>query len=221
MSVLAPSTRPTTPPLPSRVRAPARRTTTTAVPDEPSILSRIAAGEPGATEACIDQYGGLVWSLARRFCPTRELAEDAVQDAFVSVWKSSDRYDASQGSEVTFIATIARRRIIDRVRRSGKPMGHAPVEAAEGTAGDDTTPRLSAGMEQAEDVRAAVEALEELSADQQRVIQLSVLRGLSHQQIAEATGMPLGTVKTHLRRGLIRVRELLAEGHENRMGMAT
>lgn len=189
--------------------------------DEPSILIRIAAGEPNATEACIEQYGGLVWSLARRFCPTRELAEDAVQDAFVSVWKSADRYDPEQGSEVTFIATIARRRIIDRVRRSGKPVGTMPVDAADGAAPITDAGASGSSVEQSEEIKSAVQALNELSTDQQRVIQLSVLRGLSHQQIAEATGMPLGTVKTHLRRGLIRVRELLSEGHDNRMGVAT
>ncbi len=187
--------------------------------DEPSILSRVARGESGATEACIEQYGGLVWSLARRFCPTRELAEDAVQDAFVSVWKSADRFDPEQGSEVTFIATIARRRIIDRVRRSGKPVGTMPVDAADSVVSAPASTGTKA--EQSEEIQAAVRALNELSPDQQKVIQLSVLRGLSHQQIAESTGMPLGTVKTHLRRGLIRVRELLAEGHDKRMGVAT
>lgn len=173
-----------------------------------SILGRIAAGEAGATADCIAQYGGLVWSLARRLCPSHELAEDAVQDVFLAVWKSAGRFDPKQGSEVTFVATIARRRIIDRVRRASRSVGTAPVEGM----GLAAPAARSDGLERGEDVRAAERALAELSEEQRRVIRMSVVHGLSHQEISQATGMPLGTVKTHLRRGLIRARELVMSG---------
>ncbi|GJM19727.1 MAG: RNA polymerase sigma factor [Phycisphaeraceae bacterium] len=184
------------------------------MPDQPPILTRIAAGEPGATEACIAQYGGLVWSLALRLCPTRELAEDAVQDAFVSVWKSADRYDPAMGSEVTFVATITRRRIVDLMRRTGR-IGRQFVDNPDAATSASAEPaKVSERITQNEDVAAAIKALDELSPEQQRVIRMSVMQGLSHQQISEATGLPLGTVKTHLRRGLIRVRESLAQAND-------
>src|SRR5689334_2870619 len=80
----------------------------------PSLLARVAAGDAAAVRECIAQYGGLVWSIARRF----ELsdAEDAVQEIFLDLWKSAARFDPSIASEATFIAMIARRRLIDRRR---------------------------------------------------------------------------------------------------------
>ncbi len=88
-----------------------------------AVLQRVAEGDPGAVNDCIEQFGGLVWSLARKLCPDRAEAEDAVQEIFVSVWKSAERYDASMGSEATFIATIARRRLIDRARKRQRRLG--------------------------------------------------------------------------------------------------
>lgn len=183
------------------------------VSTERSILARVAAGDEGATRACIDEFGGLVWSLARRLCPTREMAEDAAQDAFVSLWRSAGRYDPAMGSEATFVATITRRRIIDRVRKLGRHAGVRSIEHAD----PSEPPNAGAFAERSEEAAVALDALRELSDEQQRVIRMSVVHGLSHQQIAEATGMPLGTVKTHLRRGLIRVRELLDERREARV----
>src|SRR5690606_24550621 len=82
-----------------------------------SVMPRVAAGDPAAMEDCLTRYGGLVWSLARRFSPTNADAEDAVQEVFIEVWRHADRYDESIASEPTFIAMIARRRLIDRQRR--------------------------------------------------------------------------------------------------------
>ncbi len=81
-----------------------------------TLLPRIAAGDPDAVQACIRRYGGLVWSLALRMSRSREDAEDAVQEIFISLWKSADRFDPSRATEVTFIAMVARRRLIDRRR---------------------------------------------------------------------------------------------------------
>jgi RNA polymerase sigma-70 factor (ECF subfamily) len=171
---------------------------------ESSVLQRIAAGDPAAVQDCLDRYGGLVWSLARRLCPTRADAEDAVQEVFVAVWRNADRFDPSLGSEPTFVAMIARRRLIDRVRRAGRRPGESALgEHHAGSEGLDDRPDLS------EQAARAREALRGLSDDQQRVIQLAIFHGLSHEKISAATGMPLGTVKTHIRRGLIKVRQIL------------
>src|SRR5260370_2342586 len=84
-----------------------------------SVLARVAEGDARAVRECIDQFGGLVWAIARRFTRNRADAEDAVQEIFTDIWRSSGRFDPAQGSEKVFVTTIARRRLIDRWRRKG------------------------------------------------------------------------------------------------------
>ena len=188
-----------------------------------SVLERIAAGDSGAVRECIDRYGGLVWSLARRMCPSRAEAEDAVQEVFISLWRSSGRYSPELGSESTFIAMIARRRLIDRVRRNQRRLDSTAIdpEISESVVASPATGRENAaGLEQDEAARAAEAVLTELSEDQQRVLRLSIMQGLSHEKISSSTGMPLGTVKTHIRRGLIRARKLISERRNGVAGTA-
>ena len=83
-----------------------------------SVLQPIASGDPAAVRECLDQYGALVWSLARRLSRTAADAEDATQEIFLDIWRSAGRFDASQGSDRVFIAIIARRRLIDRLRKT-------------------------------------------------------------------------------------------------------
>jgi RNA polymerase sigma-70 factor (ECF subfamily) len=176
-----------------------------------SILARIAAGDGDAVQACLDRYGGLVWSLARRFCYTQAEAEDAVQEIFLDVWRSAARYDERVASEPTFVAMIARRRLIDRRRRAGREID-ARLLSPETDRADGGSRRPAESVEISEEAAAAARALEALRPEQQRVLRLSIYQGLSHEKIAEATGLPLGTVKTHVRRGLIRIREMLQAG---------
>jgi len=173
-----------------------------------ALLHRVASGDQVAVRACISRYGGLVWSLARRIGLSDSETEDAIQEVFTSIWQNAGRYDPSIASETAFVATIARRRLIDRRRKVGRrPV--ASVITEEITAGD--TPSPGGPAEASEASAKASTALTRLSDEQQRVLRLSVYEGLSHELIARATGLPLGTVKTHARRGLIRLRALLAE----------
>ncbi len=176
---------------------------------EASILHQVARGDQAAMQACIDRFSGLVWSLARRGAAGAADADDAVQEIFIDLWKSASRFDPSIATETTFVAMIARRRLIDRGRRrqrrldtSSLPEAIQPAAAAEPDA-----------SERSEEASRAAAALERLRPEQQRVLQLSIYHGCSHEEISRATGLPLGTVKTHARRGLIRLREMLeAEG---------
>jgi len=181
---------------------------------EQLLLKRVASGEPGAVNETLDRYGGLVWSLARRFCSSATEAEDAVQEIFVEVWKSASRYDETMGGEATFIATIARRRLIDRIRKKGREPDSSPVMP------DDAQFREPPGrrVEIDDDAAKAARLLAELPPDQQKVIRMSIQSGMSHEKIAQATGLPLGTVKTHIRRGLRRVRDALADQGSSREG---
>lgn len=182
--------------------------------EAPGILQRVASGDPAAVRECLDRFGGLVWSLARRLTPTASEAEDAVQEIFIDVWKSSGRYDPSIASETAFVAMIARRRLIDRQRRAGRRPNEEQVP--EGAASSVSAPEDRASI--SDDVGRVSEAFDQLSDEQQRVLRLSIHQGLSHEKISRATGLPLGTVKTHARRGLIKLRELLAATPEAKGG---
>lgn len=176
-----------------------------------AILQRIASGDKTAVQDCLKAYGGLVWSLARRMSPNTDDAEDAVQEIFVDVWKNAERFDVSQSSETTFIAMIARRRLIDRLRYANRRLSPDSLEDLTVEPSNTSDDNLQIGVEAKE----AAKALQTLRPEQQQVLQLSIIQGLSHQEISDATGMPLGTVKTHARRGLLQVREHLGLGNSN------
>jgi RNA polymerase sigma factor (sigma-70 family) len=171
-----------------------------------SILHRVAEGDQDAIKECMDRFGGLVWSLARRLAGNAAEAEDAVQEIFIDVWRSAGRFDPTIASETTFIAMIARRRLIDRGRRRAR---RPEVAAIPETIESDGPAFDPAEVEEA--AKAALSAMERLRPEQRKVLELSIQFGRSHEQIAGTTGLPLGTVKTHARRGLIRLREILAE----------
>ena len=171
-----------------------------------SVMTRIAAGDPAAMGECLDRYGGLVWSLARRFSPSSADAEDAVQEVFIEVWRHAERYDKSIASEPTFIAMIARRRLIDRQRRrDAQPRTTAWDESTLPESNRDPAEWLQV----CDDAQLAREKMSQLSEEQQRVLTLALEGGCSQSEIAERLQLPLGTVKTHARRGLMKLRELL------------
>ena len=169
-------------------------------------LERIAAGDPAAVDECLRQYGAMVWSLARRHLRQHADAEDAVQDVFIEVWRNAGRFNAAIASEATFITTIARRRLIDRHRKQARRIATQTIVE------EPLEPRTSRlrDYEQREDAQQAMVFMGKLRAEERRVLELGLLDGLSQSQIAEAAGMPLGTVKTHTRRGLKRLRAMLA-----------
>lgn len=182
-----------------------------------SILHRIAAGDRTAVQDCLSTYGGLVWSIARKLLRNADDAEDAVQEIFVDVWKNAGRFDETQASETTFIAMIARRRVIDRIRHSSRRISADSLDDVLLEPFSRSDRKLQMSVEANE----AAEAMRTLRPEQQQVLRLSIIQGMSHQEISDATGMPLGTVKTHARRGLTQVREVLGLGREGNLKEAT
>jgi RNA polymerase sigma factor (sigma-70 family) len=186
------------------------------------LLHKVAAGDQQAVAELTRRYGGLVYSLARRmYLGTGGQSEldDAVQDVFIAIWKSAGRYDAGIAAEETFISMVARRRLIDRRRRAIRRSGEQPTEdfsymPAKGA----YDPSHGASMEVSEDAKRAGELLKTLRPEQQKVLRLSVGQGMSHEQISELLGMPLGTVKTHVRRGLLALREGMSKDPNPRPG---
>jgi len=167
----------------------------------PPLFPRIANGDPLAVREFVTRYERMVWSLARRYSDDSADAEDAVQDVFLSLWRSAGRFDPLRASEPVFVTVIARRRLIERTRgRKRRP----PTELL-----DDATASEELDPDRSIEAALAVRALDALSEDQRRVVILSTRDGMTQEEIAEHTGLPLGTVKTHARRALIRVRDAL------------
>ena len=173
---------------------------------EDPLLPRIAAGDSTAIDACIERYGDLVWSLARRLSPSVADAEDAVQEIFVDIWRNAGRFREEVAGEATFVAMLARRRLIDRLRKFRREVELRPIDeqALQFAAPPKTSP-----AELADDTSRANACLEKLRSDERRVLELSIYHGLPQSRIAERTGLPLGTVKTHARRGLSQLRNCM------------
>lgn len=159
----------------------------------------------------MDQYSALVWSLARRFTDNTADAEDASQEIFLEVWKSASRYESGKGSEAVFITTIARRRLIDRLRSKNRRPETEELNEEALPAGESVAP---AAVMFASEVDAAQAALAALEPGQREVLLLGVVEGLTHSEIALRTGKPLGTVKTQMRRGLVKLKQRLGAGEE-------
>ena len=190
-------------PADSRAWPPHRRTRM-AQATSSSLLHQVASGDGQAVGEVLDTYGPLVWSIARRYFGRSGEAEDAVQDAFIAVWKSAGRYDPAAAAESTFIAMIARRRMIDRLRQQGRRPATQPLEGSPEPVGESNDPLVDE-----EQLRKVLEAVDSLDPPQPEVIRRSLLDGQTHPEIAESMDLPLGTVKTHIRRGLIKVRTIV------------
>ncbi len=171
------------------------------------ILPKVALGQTDAIDECLSRYGGLVWSLARRRSPTLSDAEDAVQEIFVDLWRSANRFDEAVASEATFVAMIARRRLVDRGRKQQRTIPTTPISSGLDQAASDGRSPMCFD----EDIDRARRQMELLRPDERTVLELAIDRGLSNSQIAEYLKMPLGTVKTHARRGMTRLRELFGQ----------
>lgn len=172
---------------------------------EPSLLQRVAAGEPGSVELCLDQFGGLVWSLARRFAGNPADAEDAVQEIFTEIWSKADRYDPAIASETTYVAMIARRRLIDQQRKRGRAPRLEPLDSAD----HRPTEAEPSKLEVDEQVHRVQEVIATLKPQQQDALRMAIYENCSHAEIAQEMDLPLGTVKTNIRRGLMKVRQML------------
>lgn len=170
-----------------------------------ALLTQVAAGSSTALEDCIAAYGRLVWSIARNRLGNREDVEDAVQEVFIEVWRSSERFDPEVSSEANFISTIARRRLVDQIRKRSRLPDTQPV--SQSLRVED--PGAAASIEKTDSVERIREKMEELRPEERRVLELSHIEGLSQTRISEVTDLPLGTVKTHARRGLESLRALL------------
>jgi RNA polymerase sigma-70 factor, ECF subfamily len=180
-----------------------------ALADE-ELMELVDAGEMRAFEVIFDRHAGAGYSLAYRMCGRRALAEDIVQEAFLSLWRSGTGYDRARGSVRSWVLSAVHNRAIDALRRAGAKAGRDVSD--EGIAERLQAPQATdAEVERRDEARRVRSALDELPADQRQVIELAYFGGLTHSQIAEVLELPPGTVKGRMRLGLTKMRSALGE----------
>jgi len=169
------------------------------------ILHEVARGVERAMQECITKYSGLVWSIACRYVKNQTCVEDVVQEVFTDLWKCAKRYDPAIASESTFIGMLARRRAIDFVRKESRRPQLEPLPEGEFQGHFSSEPTTVIRCESGD----VMEAVKVLPEETRQIFFLHFDEGMTHPEISEKTGLPLGTVKTRLRRGLIEVRRKL------------
>ena len=176
--------------------------------DDLALMQAVAARDPNALRALYDRYAGLVFSLALRILRDRAEAEELLTDVFWELWSKAQRFDASRGTAITYLTTLTRSRAIDRVRSRATKLKLAPIESEDAPAA--ATRSTPAGDSLLAERRALIKrAIDQLDPSQRQAIECAYYDGLSHSEIADKLNKPLGTVKTYIRQGLIRLRESL------------
>jgi RNA polymerase sigma-70 factor (ECF subfamily) len=175
------------------------------------LMALVRDGDARAFEVIFDRHAGAAFSLAYRMCGRRAMAEDIVQEAFVSLWRSGARYDRARGSVRSWVLSAVHNRAIDAFRREG-------AKSSLDVGDEGLAERLESGertdreAERRDDARQVRTALNELPGEQRQVIELAYFGGFTHTQIAEMLGLPAGTVKGRMRLGLAKLRVTLADG---------
>ncbi len=177
--------------------------------DDAALVALVARRDERALGVLYDRYSRLAFSLAVRIVGDRALAEEITADSFISVWRASSSYSAERGRFVSWLMSVVRHRAIDELRRLNvRPEGSSVElnEALQSTAQPD-------GLDDIVDLRRRQEVVRSVLANlppaQREALELAYFGGLTQQEIAEKTGTPLGTVKTRMRLGLVKLREEL------------
>lgn len=179
--------------------------------DRQALVRALAGVAEGSEVALRDVYSrtaAKLYGICLRILSDRQEAEDALQDIFVTIWKRAGTFDAERASPVTWLATIARNRSIDRLRARGvRPF--VTLDAAADVA--DPRPDAVANIEAAQDRDRLMQCLDTLEARQAGAIRAAFFQGLTYSELADAGAVPLGTMKSWVRRGLLRLKACLSE----------
>ncbi len=176
------------------------------------LLHAVAGGDEAALAACYDRYRLILFGLIIRILHDREEAEDVLQEVFLQVWRRAGDFDEARGRAFTWLVTIARSRALDRLRSAGS-RARLGEEAAQ-------MPREEVGDAELDAVKSEARtivrsALAELPEEQRRTLFLAYFEGLTQTEIAARLGDPLGTVKTRMRSGMMKLRELLGQSRDS------
>jgi RNA polymerase sigma-70 factor (ECF subfamily) len=170
-------------------------------------LKRAGRGEKAALESIYGATSAKLFGICLRILKDRQEAEDVLQLVYLSVWQRAGSFDPARASPITWLATLARNRAIDRLRAIRRTAGAAPVDAALDIA--DPSPGALAAMESREDAERLAGCLGELEERTAEVIRAAFFGGLTYSELAERSTVPLGTMKSWIRRGLMKLKECL------------
>lgn len=179
------------------------------------LLDQIRAGDEGALSIFYEKTLGKSYALAMQITASPVDAEDAVAETYIQVWRDAARYDEKRGRPLAWLLNICRSRAIDTLRRRGRAIVHPDPEllrSADEVAADDEAADPLLEMLNARDYAVLKEALAALPSLSRQLLGFAFFRDMTHQEIADATQLPLGTVKSHLRRALQKLRGSMESG---------
>jgi RNA polymerase sigma-70 factor (ECF subfamily) len=176
-------------------------------PDEPALLARMARGDASALQALYDLYAKPLYSYALQVLGSRQDAEEVLQDAFTKIWQKSPTYDFQRSAPYTWCMMLLRGLCLDRVRKNGRQQRNRIVLEESGQWSELVSPASAEGVDDHQ--LKVLQALAGLPAPERRAIEMAVFLELPYAEISGSTGEPLGTVKSRIRRGLLRLRQTL------------
>jgi RNA polymerase sigma-70 factor (ECF subfamily) len=173
--------------------------------DVDGLVLRVAQGDQLALKSLYDRTAAKLYGICRRVTGDESEAQDVLQEVFVLIWRKASRFDPAKASAITWLATLARNKAVDRVR--ARRQSTAPLEEADQVASDD--PSQLDVIESAQDARRLTRCLEELDERARSMIRTAFFDGATYPELAQREGVPLATMKSWIRRGLIRLRGCL------------
>jgi RNA polymerase sigma-70 factor (ECF subfamily) len=171
------------------------------------LMRRVASNDAEAVNQLYDRFGSLVYRLAYQVMPSRADAEDAVQEVFVRLWRTADRYDPKRAALVTWVMLISRRHLVDRLRRARARVRASMLDEKQGQTPVPVGSEPDAGMQKDERFAELMERIARLPELQRTVVTRAYLGGQTLRQIGEELETPIGTIKSALSRALVRLRE--------------
>ncbi|HSD92559.1 MAG TPA: sigma-70 family RNA polymerase sigma factor [Methyloceanibacter sp.] len=172
-----------------------------------AAIRRVAGGDRAALRLVYAETAAKLFGVCLRILNDRSEAEDVLQEVYLTVWRKASVFDETRASPISWLVAIARNRAIDRVRSAGVARMSAPIEAADTV--PDPAPSAAESLEMLQENRRLQACLDELEARASQAIRAAFIDGFTYEELAERQGVPLGTMKSWIRRGLAKLRECL------------
>ena len=172
-----------------------------------AAIRRVAGGDRAALRLVYDATAAKLFGVCLRILNDRSEAEDVLQDVYLNIWRKAAAFDETRASPITWLVAIARNRAIDGVRSGNVARLSEPIEAADTIA--DTAPLAAESLEAMQESKRLYSCLEELEQRQSAAIRAAFMHGLTYDELAQRSGVPLGTMKSWIRRGLAKLRACL------------